>query len=120
MAKQRKSGKKFYCYATVENDILAVFIYKYESNELIYRFYCDGKNYIAYDGEVWHTKQMTDYVGWSPEYDTQYYKGSSSVIKKYLKSYNDGLYAIRSWICDYNYEKRLTAKTNKQFHYWQI
>lgn len=114
MAKNRKAEKKYYCYATIENDILAVFVYKYETNELIYRFYCDGKNYIVYDGEEWSSKTIYGYVGWNGDYYTQYYKNSSNIIKSFLKEYNDGVDAVRSWICEYNYEKRTTAKGNKQ------
>lgn len=115
MAKNRKAEKKFYCYATVENDILAVFIYKYETNELIYRFFCDGKNYIVYDGEEWNLKNPADYVGWyNGNYYTQYYKNSSSIIKNYLNGYSEGVDAIGSWISTYNYEKRETVKTNRQ------
>ena len=114
ITKNRKVGKNYYCYAVVENDILAVFIYKYETNELIYRFFCDSKNYIVYDGEDWNGKQITDFVGWNGDYYTQYYKNSSSIIKSYLKEYNDGIDAIRSWICDYNYERRMYTKFNKQ------
>ena len=115
MAKNRKAEKKFYCYATVENDILAVFIYKYETNELIYRFFCDGKNYIVYDGEEWNLKNPADYVGWyNGNYYTQYYKNTSSIIKNYLNGYSEGVDAIGSWISTYNYEKRETVKTNRQ------
>ena len=115
MAKNRKAEKKFYCYATVENDILAVFIYKYETNELIYRFFCDGKNYIVYDGEEWNLKNPADYIGWyNGNYYTQYYKNSSSIIKNYLNGYSEGVDAIGSWISTYNYEKRETVKTNRQ------
>ena len=83
-------------------------------NELIYRFYCDGKNYIVYDGEEWNLQTITNFVGWNGDYYTQYYKNSSSIIKGYLKEYNDGIDAVWSWICDHNYEKRANVKVNRQ------
>lgn len=119
MAKYRETGNRFYVYASItefskDEPILAVFVYNIITHELLYRFFCDGTNFISYSDNEWHQKGIVDVVGWNTHMYVQYYKKSAKIIKDFLNEYNEGLCAIRSWICDYNYERRLRAATNRQ------